>query len=275
MLLHNLENSFLAGYRIPPLTFAETKDLPAKIAPVWAELRNGLTRPAFRKGYDILRSEKLDDEIRAALLGALASASWRNGMIKMARQLAEESTSLCRHQWLANRVLLSIELAENNVKTAAELLGTIELPKKLQPWDEPLELCDRHLLSAACSWMTGDWDATAVSLAKAYPDGVTSMPAALQEDWFRLAFYRDRPSDAAAAARQLIHEHSAEKADVLIQTLVHQGWHKEALALYRVIYDQDPANELLRRRVVGLCIREGEVKEARRLMELGALRLAS
>lgn len=100
------------------------------------------------------------------------------------------------------------------------------------------------------------------------------MPGVLQEDWFRLAFYRERPEDAAAAARQIILKNNTEKADVLLQTLVKHGWHRQALMLYRTIYEQDPQNELLRRRIVGLHIREGEVMEARRLMEQGALRLA-
>lgn len=275
MLLHNLENSFLAGYRIPRLTFPESRKLQKTLVPVWSELRNGRTRPAFRVGFDILRSQKLNDDIRAALLGALGSASWENGMMKMARQMADESITLCSGQWLAHRVLLAIHISEKDYAGAAELFESIDPPKSPHAWDEPLSTTDRHLIRAACAWMTRNWEDTAEHLAAAYPEGVSSMPSVLQEDWFRLAFYRDRPADAEEAARQLITHHSTEKADVLIQTLVHQGWHKEALTLYRVIYDQDPANELLRRRVVGLCIREGEVQEARRLMELGALRLAS
>lgn len=274
MLLHNLENSFLAGYRLPRLTYKETPKLPAILTPVWTELRNGRTRPAFRLGYEILRTEKLDSDIRAALLGALASAAWDNGMAKMAKQMATDALTKCEKQWLANRVMLSIHIGERTYEEALAHINGMTAPKRLFPWDEKLPETDQHLIRAACAWMTHDWDATAKHLSSAYPDGVTKMPAVLQEDWFRLAFYRDRPKDAAAAARQLINEHSADKADVLIQTMVHQGWHKEALALYRIIYDQDPANELLRRRVVGLCIREGEVQEARRLMELGALRLA-
>ena len=101
------------------------------------------------------------------------------------------------------------------------------------------------------------------------------MPEALQEDWFSLAFYRDRPEDAAHAARELIAQHPLEHADVLLQALVQQGWYKQALDLYRTIYDRQPESELLRRRLVGLFIREGDVVNARKLMEQGALQMAA
>jgi hypothetical protein len=122
--------------------------------------------------------------------------------------------------------------------------------------------------------MTQDWDSAADLTTKAYPKGVRTMPSFLQEDWLRLALYRERPDDAAEAARNLIVGSAPERADILLQTLVQQGWHKEALALYRLIFSMQPGSELLRRRMVGLCIREGELQEARRLMEQGALRLA-
>ncbi|MEX0747389.1 MAG: tetratricopeptide repeat protein, partial [Rhodothermales bacterium] len=141
-------------------------------------------------------------------------------------------------------------------------------------WDEPLSDTDQHILRAACAWMTRDWDSAAELITNAYPKGVKSMPSFLQEDWLRLALYRERPDDAAEAARNLIAGSTPERADILLQTLVQQGWHKEALALYRAVYNMKPESELLRRRMVGLCIREGELQEARRLMEQGALRLA-
>ncbi len=274
MLLHNLDNSFLATYRPARLRFTESDDLPEAIRPVWDALRAQQSRLALQRGYELLRGSGPTRDERAALLAALASVEWDNGVASTARRLANESIELVGGQFMAYRVLLTIYMSEREFGAARTLLASVEAAPDAPAWDEPLSETDQHLLRAALAWMTHEWDLTAAHLGDAYPHGVRSMPAVLQEDWFRLAFYREKPSDAAGAAEQLIRDHSSEKADVLIQTLVRQGWHKEALALYRRIYDQDPSNELLRRRVVGLCIREGEVKEARRLMELGALRLA-
>lgn len=274
MLLHNLDNSFLATLRPPRLRFSGSKSLPKVVRPVWESLRAQKNRLALRRGYKLLRNEELADDVRAALLAALASAEWDHGVASTAGRMAEESIALFDEQWLARRVLLTIHMSEHDFDEARRLLETFEAGERAASWDEPLAETDRHLLRAACAWMTREWDETASHLAAAYPDGVHEMPGFLQEDWFRLAFYREKPADAADAADALIRDHPPEKADVLIQMLVRQGWHREALKLYRKIYDQDPSNELLRRRVVGLCIREGDVQEARRLMELGALRLA-
>lgn len=274
MLLHNLDNSFLAAFRPARLRFTDSEALPDAIRPVWEALRTQKSRLALRRGYKILRGENLPDPVRAALLAALASAEWENGVASSAKDMAADSISLYGAQWLAHRVLITIHMSERDYDAARQLLENVDVGETSAVWDEPLSATDQHLLRAAFAWMTHEWDQTATHLVCAYPGGVQSMPAVLQEDWFRLAFYREKPKDAADAANQLIGGHSPEKADVLIQTLVRQGWHKEALALYQSIYNLDPSNELLRRRVVGLCIREGDVLEARRLMELGALRLA-
>lgn len=273
MLLHNLDNSFLAAYRPARLRFTDSDALPQAIRPVWDALRAQKNRLALRLGYKLLRASGLTDDERAAILAALASAEWDNGVASTARRMAAESIELVAGQWMAHRVVLTIHMSDSDFEAARSLLESVHGGSP-PCWDEPLSEIDLQLLQAAFAWMTHDWDLTASHLTEAYPDGVRAMPTVLQEDWFRLAFYRETPEDAAEAAQQLIGDHSSEKADILIQTLVRQGWHKEALTLYRKVYKRDPSNELLRRRVVGLCIREGEVKEARRLMELGALRLA-
>ncbi|MEX0822386.1 MAG: hypothetical protein WD021_09595 [Rhodothermales bacterium] len=274
MQLHHLDNSFLAMYRPARLRFTDSDALPKTIRPVWDALRAQQHRLALRHGYKLLRENELDENERAAVLAALSSAELDNGVAAEARRMARESIDLVEHQWMAHRVLLTAHLSDGSFDTCSNLLDGIPTTMKTPVWDEPLSKSDRHVLRAAISWMTQHWDDTAAQLSDAYPDGVAQMPRALQEDWFRLAFYRDESKDAADAASELIGGHSSEKADILIQTLVRQGWHREALQLYRTIYDQDPSSELLRRRVVGLCIREGNVKEARRLMEQGALRLA-
>ena len=274
MQLHHLDRSFLATYRPARIRFRDSEELSPAVRSVWEALRTQENRRALRRGYERLRGVDLTLNDRAALLAAMATAEWDNGVSTTARRMALESIALYETQWLAHRVLLSIDLSERRYEAARDLLERLELDAGTAAWDEPLSRTEQHILRAACAWMTNAWDETALHLNEAYPEGVRSMPLVLQEDWFRLAFYRNRPLDAADAAGELLGEHAPEKADILIQTLVRQGWHREALALYRRIYEADPSNELLRRRVVGLCIREGNVQEARRLMELGALRLA-
>jgi hypothetical protein len=269
-----LNTSYLANYKPPRLQFAASDALPVPLRPIWAALRTEKSRLALRRGYKSLREDELTDDARAALLAAIATAEAENGVAGIAKQLAFESLALCKQQWMAHRVLLDLYVAEKDYETACRLLETIELPTSVSAWDEPLSETDQHLLRAACAWMTQDWDSAADLTTKAYPKGVRTMPSFLQEDWLRLALYRERPEDAAEAARNLIVGSAPERADILLQTLVQQGWHKEALALYRLIFSMQPGSELLRRRMVGLCIREGELQEARRLMEQGALRLA-
>lgn len=273
MLLHHLDRSFLATYRPARLRFADSDALSPAVRSVWEALRTQENRLALRKGYEHLRRIDLTPSDRAALLGAMAAAEWDNGVAATARRMALESIAVYESQWLAHRVLLAIDLSERSFEAARTLLERLDVGPETAAWDEALSKTDRHLLRAACAWMINAWDETAFHLIEAYPGGVRTMPVVLQEDWFRLAFYRERPQDAADAAGELIRGHGPRKADILIQTLVRQGWHREALDLYRTIYELEPSNELLRRRVVGLCIREGQVQEARRLMELGALRL--
>lgn len=273
-MLKMIDDSFLAGYKPPRPEFKNADDVPEVMKPVWSALRGRKVRLALRRGYRILREDSLPQDARAGLLAGLASAEWDNGVTHEARRMAQESLDLLPRQWLAWRVLLTAHISEKAFDKATQLMDDHHPPNTVCAWDDVLGATERHLIRATCAWMTSDWDNTASQLNEAYPNGVHSMPSFLQEDWFRLAFYRESPEDAAAAAEQLIAENSMEKADVLLQTLVRQGWHREALILYRAIFEQDPTNELLRRRVVGLYIREGDVQEARRLMEQGALRLA-
>ncbi len=273
-MLQLIDDSFLAGYKPPRLEFKDGVELPSVLQPVWTALHGRKIRIALRRGYKTLREEALPNDLRAALLGALASAEWDNGVTSEATTMARESLEIFPRQWLARRVLLTVSISEKDFETASGLLDVDVSSGERAVWDEFLGETEQRLIRAMCAWMTRDWDDTAAQLEEAFPRGVESMPSFLQEDWFRLAFYRERPEDAAAAAQQLIVRHNAEKADVLLQTLVRHGWHRQALMLYRTIYEQDPQNELLRRRIVGLHIREGEVMEARRLMEQGALRLA-
>jgi hypothetical protein len=61
----------------------------------------------------------------------------------------------------------------------------------------------------------------------------------------------------------------------MLRTIDARGWTDWALDLYRLAYSQHAGNQLLRRRLVGLCVRQGCVDEARTLTEGNALDLAA
>lgn len=100
------------------------------------------------------------------------------------------------------------------------------------------------------------------------------MPEDLIADWFRLAFYRDNPLDAAQAAGAILSRCTVDELDDLLNAMVQNGWTSEALPLYRTAFTIHDDSELLRRRLVGLCIREGALDEARKLASSGALTIA-
>jgi thioredoxin-like negative regulator of GroEL len=102
-----------------------------------------------------------------------------------------------------------------------------------------------------------------------------TMPEEIREDWFRLSLYRSMPEEASRAAASLIHLRSVDTADELLQTIVQGGWTNHALPLYREIHRAQPRNELVRRRMVALCIKEGQLDEARRIASAAPLRFAA
>lgn len=189
-----------------------------------------------------------------------------------ARASAQASLQAFPAQWLAHRVVLSTFAAEQDAGALYRHLVTLEPPGTTPAWDEPLSPADRHLALASAAWQIGDWEAVATELAQVHPEGVETMPAGLQEDWFRLALYRDRPEDAMQAAAHLVEMIPADAADAMLQALVQQGWMDEALPLYRSAFDRAPS-PLLHRRLVALYIRTGALEEARRLSARGPLKI--
>ncbi len=214
-----------------------------------------------------------EDQETVALQVALADSMWRAGKSANALKMVFKALELYPKQWMANRIYVDILMAKQEYERAYDIILSLKDLPSPASWDLPLPLREVNVCAASCAWRMKEWERVAELLKEAFPDGVESMPRGLQEDWFRLALYRHQPDDAAAAAALLVSSNALDFSDALLQTLVQRGWTHQALPLYRTMYDQVPRNQLLRRRLVALCIKEGEIEEARRLAKPGALDL--
>ncbi len=274
--LSSSSKAFLTEFKLPAVLFSYTEWENSTLSLIWSQLRDRNYRSALRLTKDSLQDNSVewDTEQQAALLAALAVAELATGSTDLAKRHAGKSLDLLPSQWISHRVLLAVLASKRDFKGAYMHLARRRM-RPVAPWDEQLPKVDSHTALGAWSWMLGDWDLVAKHLNKAYPKGIATMPAAIQEDWFRLSLYRDKPEDAVAVASVLIEEKTIPLADELLQTIVQNGWTKEALPLYRSAYLRAPESQLLRRRLVALCIREGALDEARTLTKPGALDLAA
>ena len=283
------QHSFLANYKIPVLTTGTRrkkgkKDNPARqrkqekpIKPPVAALSTLQEKMADPRALSLRvilsQGAEIAEPQEAEIKSGLAASMWQAGKSENALRLAEQSLALLPNQWLAHRIKIDVLMARHHYEEAYEYLMGIRVSRRIQPWDQKLSKEERNLCAASCQWQLKNWEKVDKHLRMAFPKGVKSMPTALQEDWFRLALYQDQPEDAAEAAALLVGSKSLDFTDALLQTLVQQGWAGKALPLYRRVYAKQPRNELFRRRLVALCIREGEIDEARKLTESGALNL--
>ena len=269
------QNSYLADYRLPAMTFDGNTDALPMITPIWKALRAGNYAEALVMAQDVRATSRLSVEAEAALLVGMAAAELSLGATMPARRHAGRSLDLFPQQWAGHRILLSV-LAGKKDYAAAYMHMARQIHQGPTPlWDEQLSVQERQVSMAAWAWMLGDWEMVSEHLMQAWPNGIADMPVPVQEDWFRLSLYRDRPEDAAAVAALLIEQASEHNTDALLQTIVQNGWTKEALPLYRTAYGNAPKSQLLRRRLVALCIREGALEEARALTRPGALGIAA
>ncbi len=271
----NSQQAFLATWRMPKLAFSYKNWKDPAFADIWALLRSGdyvsaIQRCKERRTTLTRRSPKKN----AAILVAQAYGELMTGSTDLARRHAGQAIDIYPAQWGGHRILLAALASNQAFKAAYMHLENLD-PGPVPVWDEALSTRDKNTALAAWSWLLGDWDAVARHLETAFPDGVSTMPDRIQEDWFRLSLYRDRPTDAVAVAVLLITQRDVAMTDELLQTFVQNGWTKEALPLYRAAFESAPKSELLRRRLVALCIREGALDEARRLTQPGALDLAA
>ena len=267
-------SSFLENYRLPPLSYDQGSKLPASVHSAWNALPTRDADPRIRSIRMILsQRDPIDDSEAIALHGALADSMWKAGKSTNALKMVLKALKMQPQQWMANRIYIDILMAQQDFKQAYNVVISLrELPPPAS-WDSPLSKKETLLCAASCAWRLKEWEVVFEHLQEAFPEGVQSMNRPLQEDWFRLSLYRHKPDDASEAASLLVSSNALDFTDALLQTLVQRGWTHHALPLYRNMYEQEPRNQLLRRRLVALCIKEGEIEEARRLAEPGALDL--
>ena len=268
------QHSFLANYKIPVLKPAKAKKSSTSKGVPLTTLQQKMADPRARSLRMILsQGADVADSEAAQMKSELAVSMLQAGKSESAIKLADQSLALFANQWLAHCVKIDVMMAHHHYEKAYEYLTSIKIKRSTPEWDQALTTREINLCAASCQWRLKAWDTVDRHLRKAFPKGVQTMPTALQEDWFRLALYRHQPDDAADAAALLVSSNTLEFTDALLQTLVQQGWTGKALPIYRRVYAKQPRNELLRRRLVALCIREGEIEEARKLTESGALNL--
>lgn len=268
------QNSFLAKYKIPVLAPGQASKTEKASATPLSTLQHRMADPRARSLRMILnKGNKSAGAEAAEIKSGMAVSMWQAGKYENAVRLAEQSLELYSNQWVAHRIKIDVMMAHHHYTEAYDYLKGIRVSSRIAEWDTVLSKRERNLCAASCQWRLKAWDQVDMHLRKAFPKGVKTMPKDLQEDWFRLALYRHQPDDAAEAAALLASSKPLEFTDALLQTLVQQGWSGKALPIYRKVYAKQPRNELLRRRLVALCIREGEIEEARKLTESGALNL--
>jgi hypothetical protein len=267
------EHGYLSSLQPSLPTFSQVDHVPAILAPLWQQLCANDIRSAQMTARSLLRKKTLTDrETLAALLNGAAVAELRSGNLDEAHRLAKRAAGVYPDQWMAH----AIRIAAFDMSTgsrAYRYAAASSLPTGAPAWDEIPSRRDHLICSAALAWRCGFWDDVARCLETAYPAGVATMPEELQADAFRLAFYRNQPSAASAAARAMLGSSPIDQLDQLLNAMVQNGWTSEALPLYREAYERNENSQLLRRRLVGLCIREGELEEARRLASAGALNI--
>lgn len=268
--------SFLAGFRLPQLSF-EHSNLPFRsLTPIWQAMREGRTTEARQMAAEAMQESRIfPPEERAALYAALAAAELKLGATDTAKRMAGKSLDLFADQYMAHTILLTVHVVRKDFTAAYLHLANQVLPRQTPDWDHVISNETVHTALAAWAWQLGEWDQVADHLMMAFPGGLTEMPADIREDWFKLSLYRGQADDAAAAVASLIGTISESHADEILQTIVQSGWTGHALPLYQEIYKQNESNELIRRRIVGLCVKEGKLDEARKLTMSSPLSLAA
>lgn len=268
------EHGFLATYRPPEFAFDNMASVPAPLLDLWHHLSSRDNRAALAESRRLLREKSVRNRsAHAALLIGAATAELRAGNATDAARYAKRSQAALSQQWMAQRIRIAAYEALQAPERAYRYAASLQLSESPAGWDEAISPVDFQVYVASLAWKIQAWDDVAARICRAYPAGVASMPAPLRDDWFRLAFYRDNAGEAASAARAILPDCSVDQLDTLLHAMVQNGWTSEALPLYRDAFARHSASQLLRRRLVGLCIKEGELDEARALTASGALNI--
>lgn len=267
------DQGYLSSLPVPTPSFSRVSAAPAMLQVLWAHLAAGETRAAQQASRELLRLKTLTDrETLAALLNAAAATELRTGNTDECHRLAKRSVGVFPDQWMAHGLRIAAFATVPGTR-AFRYIVSARLPKGSADWDEVLTPLEHKVTAAALAWRNGLWEDVARNLDTAFPAGVATMPPELRSDVFRLAFYRNQPQLATAAARSLLHTSTLEQLDLLLNAMVQHGWTAEALPLYREAFERNETSQLLRRRLVGLCIKQGELDEARKLASAGALNI--
>ena len=266
----------LADYRLPDLEFAATEISFQDVQAAWTAFQEGREKDALTIAVEALAGDsQRSNEEKAALNLAIAGAEYKLGGLDAAEKFARRSLSHFPRQFSANRILVSVLTLRKQYQEAYRHMVDASLPKRKPRWDEGLSIEIIELSLASWAWNCKAWTEVSMHLSNAAPEGLSSLPESLVEDAFRLSLYLESEEDAAAAADRLIQDKPVEMIDQLLQTIVKSGWTRVALPLYRAAFQEFPTDNLLRRRLVGLCIREGQLEEARTLAKGGGLRTAA
>jgi hypothetical protein len=267
------DQGYLSTLSISPPAFTKVSAAPPLLQVLWAHLAAGETRAAQLASRELLRRKTLTDrETLAALLNAAAATELQTGNPEECHRLAKRSAGVFPDQWMAHGLRIAA-FATAPGSRAFRYIASVQLPDGAAGWDEVPSPVEHKVTAAALAWRSGLWDDVARSLDAAYPAGVATMPSELKSDVFRLAFYRNQPQLATAAARSMLTSSPVDQLDMLLNAMVQNGWTAEALPLYREAFERNETSQLLRRRLVGLCIKQGELDEARKLASSGALNI--
>lgn len=266
----------LPVHQLPALSFRSGARLSPTLQRAWSLLAAGDHRRAQSMARTLVSAPEGEAADRAAALVVAAAAEWRTGGTQAARRYAEQSIAALPTQWMAQRLLVEIDAAQQRYDDAYARLARLIVPPGLSPeWDEPLSHTDYQVALAGLAWRRGVWDEVAVHLVLAYPGGVGEMPLSLKQDWFQLALYRNLGDDALDAVEMMLDDLPIAAIDTMLQAMLQQGYTEQVRFMYATAYAASPDDELLRRRLVALHIKLGEFEEARRLAGNGALVLAA
>ena len=206
------QHSFLASYKIPILQAGTSNTSGVKASTPPTPFQQRMADPRAQSLRMILSKEAKpgEKEVAAEVKSKMAVSMWQAGKSEQALRMAEQSLDLFPKQWLAHLIKVDILMARNLFERAYDHLMSVQIGSSSPAWDRALSKKELHLCAASCQWRLKSWEKVDEHLRLAFPKGVKSMPAALQEDWFRLALYRHQADDAAEAAALLAGSSSLE-----------------------------------------------------------------